>query len=216
MTNCSYAGSFEDLNHYETVARVLAKELSSFRLSSDPLDVAETLEQLTEEMESMPGVINDCRLAAEAFDELESVLDRMYSLADRAVELNDSNPILQIAMDEEFGGYAHIIARLAGADDFNGPYLSLCTSSEAKVTRVILSCLSAARQNFAYRLEEQRRHINSAMDDAVRLLLRILDEGHAVSHETRQGLASILERLRDLDEDFVSPEEIALASYLLH
>jgi hypothetical protein len=216
MNSSFYSRSFEDLNHYETVARVLAKELSSFRLTSDPLDVAETLEQLTEEMETMPGVIKDCRLAAEAFGELESVLDRMYSLADRAVELKDSNPLLLSAMNEEFGGYSHIIARLAGADDFSGPCLSLLTSEEAKVTRVILSCLSAASQNLAYRLEEQRRHINSAMDDAINLLLRILDEGDGISYETRLGLSSILERLRDLDENFVSPDERPARAYLLN
>jgi hypothetical protein len=202
MTGSHHPGAFKDLLHYENVARVLAKGLTGFRPGPDPLDVAETLEQLADEMENMPFVITDCRMAVEAFEQLESVLDRMYALADRAVELNDAKPNVLAAMDEEFGGYSHLVARLAGADEFDGPRLSLATSAEARVTRVILGCLSGARQGFARRLEEQRRRINDAMDDAMALLLRMLDEGEGVSPETRAGLAAVLERLRAMDDDF--------------
>jgi hypothetical protein len=192
-------GTVSDLIHFETVARVLARELSGFRLGSDPLDVAETLEQLTEEMEDMPRVISDCRRAVEAFGELEGALDRMYSLADRAAELEDSDPALLMAMDAEFAGYAHIVARLAGAGDFNGPCLSLSTSSEARITRTVLTCLSAARHGFAAKLEEQRRHINSAMGEAMDLLVRLLEEGEQISFETREGLATLLDTVRVMD-----------------
>jgi hypothetical protein len=191
-----------DLHHYETVARVMARELAGFRLSSDPLDVAETLEQLTEEMEDMPRVIADCRRAAEAFGELEGCLDRMYALADRAVELDDSNPSVTLAMDEEFSSYAHLVARLAGADDFDGPCLSLVTSDEARVTRTILGCLSNARQGFAAKLDEQRRHINIAMADAMALLVRILEEGDEISRETRDGLSALMETLKVMEKGF--------------
>jgi hypothetical protein len=188
-----------DLNHFETVAKVLARELGGFRLGSDPLDVAETLEQLTEEMEDMPRVISDCRRAIEAFGELEGALDRMYSLADRAAELADSDSRLLLTMDAEFSGYAHIVARLAGAGDFDGPCLSLVTSAEAKVTRTVLACLSAARHGFAAKLEEQRRHISSAMSEAVELLARILEDGEEISNETRSGLNGLMETIKLMD-----------------
>jgi hypothetical protein len=191
-----------DLNHFETVARVLARELSGFRLASDPLDVAETIEQLTEEMEDMPRVIGDCRRAVEAFGELQGALDRMYSLADRAAELDDSDPELLLAMDSEFSGYAHIVARLAGAGDFDGPCLSLVTSSEARVTRTVLACLTAARHGFAAKLEEQRRHINSAMSEAMELLARILEEGDQISNETRDGLNGLMETIKIMEGGF--------------
>jgi hypothetical protein len=197
------------------MARLLAKGLSTFSLSSDPLDVAETLEQLTEEMEDMPTVIQDCRMAMEAFGQLESVLDRMYALADRAVELKDSTPALMRTMDEEFSGYAHIVARLAGAHDFSGPCLSLASSAEAKVTRIILGYLAAARQNFAMRLEEQRRHINTAMDDAISLLMRILDEGDEISYDTRKGLEDLLGRLREVD-GMLDSDSSKVQPYLLN
>ncbi|MDR3154861.1 MAG: hypothetical protein LBW85_11500, partial [Deltaproteobacteria bacterium] len=183
--------TLNDLLHYETLARVMAQELAGFRLASDPLDVAETLEQLTEEMEDMPRVIGDCRRAVEAFGQLEGALDRMYALADRAAELDDSDPTLLLSMDEEFSGYAHIVARLAGSGDFDGPCLSLCTSSEARVSRTVLACLSKARHGFAAKLEEQRRHINSAMGEAMELLARMLEEGEEISYETREGLTSL-------------------------
>ncbi|MDR2611329.1 MAG: hypothetical protein LBG06_00270 [Deltaproteobacteria bacterium] len=193
---------FSDLNHFETVARVMARELAGFRLASDPLDVAETLEQLTEEMEDMPRVIGDCRRAVEAFGELEATLDRMYSLADRAVELGDSSPEILAAVDGEFSGYAQIVARLAGAGDFEGPCLSLATSAEARVARTVLACLSSARHGFAAKLEEQRRHINSAMGEAMELLARILEEGDELSRETRDGLASLLETVSVMQGGF--------------
>ena len=208
------AGVYQDLNDYETVARIMAMELSSFELRSDPLDVAETIEELTEEMEDMPGVISDCRQAAEAFLELESALDRMYSLADRASEAGADNPALLEALDREFGGYSEIVARLAGADDFEGPILSLASVEEAKVTRIILGCLSEARRTFAMRLEEQRRHINSAMDDAMNLLLRILEDGEEISYDTKEGLTALLNRLRTLDPSVPAPA--AARPYTLH
>ncbi|MDR2198414.1 MAG: hypothetical protein LBR53_02965 [Deltaproteobacteria bacterium] len=190
---------YQDLTHYETVARILAMELSSFELVADPLDVAETLEELSEEMEDMPYVISDCREAAAAFSELEGALDRMYSLADRAIEAGSSDPSILNVLDEEFSLYAELVARLAGADDFEGPILSLATPEEARITRVILGCLSDARHNFALRLEEQRRHINTAMDDALGLLTRILENGTGISHGTRSGLSALLSKLRSLD-----------------
>ncbi|MDR2461151.1 MAG: hypothetical protein LBE38_10330 [Deltaproteobacteria bacterium] len=215
MNNISYPVNPPDLSHCENLARLLAKGLSTFSLSSDPLDVAETLEQLGEEMEDMPLVIQDCRLAMEAFKELESVLDRMYALADRAVELNDSNPRLMAAMNEEFSGYAHIVARLAGADDFDGPCLTLETSSEARVTRIILGYLAAAKQNFAARLEEQRRHINAAMDDAIGLLARILEEGCEISYDTRKGLTDLLGTLKEFGGQWDN-DSFEARPYLLH
>jgi hypothetical protein len=207
-------GAYSDLNHYETVARILAMELSSFELVSDPLDVAETIEELTEEMEDMPYVISDCRQAAQAFLELEGALDRMYSLADRAAEAGAQDPELLALMDEEFAGYAEIVARLAGAEDFEGPVLSLATPEEAKVTRIILGCLSGARHSFALRLEEQRRHINSAMSDALGLLARLLEDGEEISHSTKSGLSALLAKLRAMDSG--SPAPAPVRAYTLH
>ncbi|MDR2340053.1 MAG: hypothetical protein LBF40_07975 [Deltaproteobacteria bacterium] len=196
-----FAGNlaYHDLTHYESVARILAMELSSFELVADPLDVAETIEELTEEMEDMPHVISDCRMASEAFQELEGALDRMYSLADRAIEAGAGNPGLLDTLDRQFAGYAEIVARLAGADDFEGPILSLGTVEEARVTRIILGCLSEARHNFALRLEEQRRRINTAMDDALSLLLRLLETGEGISHDTKAGLRTLMEKLGTID-----------------
>ncbi|MDR2406382.1 MAG: hypothetical protein LBE27_08450 [Deltaproteobacteria bacterium] len=210
----SDTGVYQDLSHYETVARIMAMELSSFELVSDPLDVAETLEELTEEMEDMPDVISSCRMAAETFRELEGALDRMYSLADRAVEAGEENPVLLETLDRQFAGYAEIVARLAGADDFEGPVLSLSSVEEAKVTRIILGCLSQSRHNFAVRIEEQRRRINTAMDDALNLLTRLLEDGEEISHETREGLSALLTKLRSLDPS--SPMPMSKSIYTLH
>jgi hypothetical protein len=208
------SGVYHDLNHYEEVARIMAMELSSFELLADPLDVAETLEELTEEMEDMPEVISTCRLAAETFLELEGALDRMYSLADRAIEAGAENPELLNTLDKQFAGYAEIVARLAGADDFEGPILSLSTVEDARVTRIILGCLSESRHSFAVRLEEQRRNINLAMDDAMKLLQRILEEGNEISHDTRAGLTALLTKLKSLDPKVPAP--IIKSSYTLH
>jgi hypothetical protein len=207
-------GVYQDLSHYETVARILAMELSSFELLSDPLDVAETIEELTEEMVDMPSVINDCRLAAEAFQELEGAIDRMYSLADRAVEAGTGNPGALSALDAEFAGYAEIVARLAGAEEFEGPILSLATVEDARVTRIILGCLAGARHTFALRLEEQRRHINTAMSDALGLLGRILEDGAEISHDTRAGLTALLTKLGTMDPSIAAPTH--LMPYTLH
>ncbi|MDR1041994.1 MAG: hypothetical protein LBR80_17870, partial [Deltaproteobacteria bacterium] len=159
-------------------------------------------------------VISDCRRAVEAFGELEGALDRMYSLADRAAELHDSDPALLLAMDEEFSGYAHIVARLAGAGDFDGPCLSLATSSEAKITRTVLACLTEARHGFAAKLEEQRRHIDCAMSEAMELLTRILEEGEAISNETRSGLSGLVDTLRVMDCGFGSSRQDERPRYL--
>jgi len=195
------SGACPDLNHYELVARILANELSSFSLTSEPLDVAETIETLSDEMETMPQIISDCRLAVEAFSELDRTLDRMYSLADRAVESGDSQPALLSGLDEEFRGYSHIIARLAGANDFDGPSLSLASKNEAIVSRQILACLGVARQTFLKRLNEQRRRINDAMDEALEMLGRILSEVEEISHETREGLTELVDRLNTMSRE---------------
>lgn len=206
----------QDLARYETVAKFLAAELSGFSLGAEPLDVAETIELLTEEMEDMPEVIADCRQAVEAFSELESVLDRMFSLADRAVELNDSDPRALAALDEEFAAYGHLIARLAGDSRFAGTVLSLATSAEAKVTRVILGYLAGARRDFREKLDDQRRRINCAMDEALVMLARILDEGEEISFAMREDLTDLLAKLAALAPEAraVAEERLSVSLYL--
>ena len=188
-TNCP------DLSNYETIARILAQELPSLTLLSEPLDVVDSLENLTDEMAQMPEIIQDCRLATEAFDELDQVIGRMYALADRAVELPDDQGGARGLLDEEFQGYSHIVARLAGADDFDGPNLSLLTKPEALAARKILSYLNETRRSFTQKLADQRRQINDAMDEALNLLVKIVSETEELSHYNRDRLQDILGRL---------------------
>jgi uncharacterized membrane protein YccC len=180
----------------------MASELATMELASEPLDVAETIETLSEEMVQMPQIITDCRLAVEAFNELDITLDRMFSLADRAAECSDEDQALRYGLDEEFSGYAHIVARLAGSEEFNGPSLSLSSKTEARVARKVLSCLVAARHSFSKRLQEQRRRINNTMDEALELLTRILSEVEEISHATRQGLTELVAHLQTLWGEF--------------
>ncbi|MDR1110394.1 MAG: hypothetical protein LBP92_06805 [Deltaproteobacteria bacterium] len=191
-----------DLSHYEMVARIMANELATLELASEPLDVAETIETLGEEMGQMPQIILDCRLAVETFNELDTALDRMFSLADRAVESAEEDEALRLGLDEEFSGYSHIVARMAGADDFDGPSLSLATRIEARVARQILGCLARARHDFSMRIQDQRRRINSTMDEAVELLARILSEVDNISYPTRDGLTELVAHLRTLGGEF--------------
>jgi hypothetical protein len=168
------------------------------KLASEPLDVAETIETLTEEMETMPEVISDCREATEVFGELEQTLDRMYSLADRAVEAGAREPGLLETLDQEFSGHAQIVARLAGTAEFDEPSLTLQTVPHARVARQILGYLAAARFKFSQRLNEQRRRINLAMDEALALLSHILTEVEDISFETKTGLGELVDRLNEL------------------
>ncbi|MDR1296108.1 MAG: hypothetical protein LBO05_01795 [Deltaproteobacteria bacterium] len=199
-----FGGSYScpDLNHYEIVAKIMANELATMELASEPLDVAETIETLTEEMGQMPQIITDCRLAVEAFNELDITLDRMYSLADRAAESKDGEEALRLGLNDEFSGYSHIVARMAGADDFDGPSLSLISKAEAKVTLQILSCLGRARHDFCRRLQDQRRRINSTMDEALEMLSTILTEVESISHATRNGLTELVAHLQTLGGEY--------------
>ncbi|MDR1676759.1 MAG: hypothetical protein LBS44_00020 [Deltaproteobacteria bacterium] len=191
-----------DLNHYEIVARIMASELSTLELASEPLDVAETIETLGEEMGQMPQIITDCRMAVEVFNELDTTLDRMYSLADRAVESREEDEALRFGLDDEFSGYAHLVARMAGADDFDGPSLSLVTKVEARVARQILGCLSKARHDFSKRIFDQRRRIDSTMTEAIEMLTRILSEVENISYSTRDGLTELVTHLQSLSGEF--------------
>jgi hypothetical protein len=180
----------------------MANELATLELTSEPLDVAETIETLSEEMGQMPQIITDCRLAVEVFNELDTTLDRMYSLADRAVESKDEDDALRMGLDEEFAGYSHIVARMAGADYFDGPSLSLLTKSEATVARQILGCLSRARHDFSKRIFDQRRRINNTMSEAIEMLSKILSEVENISYHTRDGLTELLAHLQTLSGEF--------------
>jgi hypothetical protein len=126
----------------------------------------------------------------------------MYSLADRAAESKQDDQILRQILDDEFTGYAHIVARLAGADSFDGPSLSLLTKTDAKVALQILSCLGQARHTFSKRLQDQRRRINSTMDEAMDMLSRILTEVENISYSTRDGLTELVAHLRTLSGEF--------------
>ncbi len=198
----SIDNSYHDLSHYEKVARILAQELPGLALLSEPLDVIDSLENLSDEMSQMPEIIQDCRLATEAFDQLDDVIGRMYALADRAVELPDGKDRQRAVLDEEFAGYSHIVARLAGADDFDGPSLSLATKPEALAARKILAYLNEARRGFTRKLADQRRQINSAMDEALALLVKIVSETEDLSHHNRERLAELLDRLAISVNDF--------------
>ncbi|MDR1607063.1 MAG: hypothetical protein LBT38_01445 [Deltaproteobacteria bacterium] len=202
-------GEYQDLYHFELVAKILADELAQIKLAAEPLDVAETIETLTEEMENMPEVICDCREAAETFGELDQTLDRMYSLADRAVEAGAREPGLLTVLDGEFSGHAQIVARLADSVDFEGPSLSLRTVTQAKVARQVLGYLAAARRKFSKRLEEQRHRISSAMEEAMSLLDYILTEVEEISYETKMGLGELLERVTELGASFGTREKRA-------
>jgi hypothetical protein len=191
-----------DLNHYELMARIMANELSTLELASEPLDVAETIETLGEEMNQMPQIITDCRLAVEVFNELDVTLDRMYSLADRASESKEEEGALRAALDDEFAGYSHIVARMAGADDFDGPSLSLLTKGEANVARQILGCLSKARHDFSKRIFDQRRRIDSAMNEAIEMLGRILSEVENITYQTRDGLTELVAHVQTLSGEY--------------
>ncbi|UQZ88479.1 hypothetical protein C4J81_04370 [Deltaproteobacteria bacterium Smac51] len=198
----SIDSTYHDLSHYEKIARILAHELPGLALMSEPLDVIDSLENLSEEMSHMPEVIQDCRLATEAFDQLDDTIGRMYALADRAVELGDDRERERSILDEEFRGYSHIVARLAGADDFDGPSLSLATKPEALAARKILAYLNDARRGFTRKLADQRRQINSAMDEALALLVRIVSDTEDLSHYNREKLQELLDRLAISANDF--------------
>ena len=204
-----------DLNKYEQVARILAHELPGLALMSEPLDVIDSLENLSDEMARMPEIIHDCRLATEAFDELDQVIGRMYALADRAVELPDGRDQDRFLLDEEFKGYSHIVARLAGADDFDGPALSVATRPEALAARKILAYLNDARRNFTRKLADQRRQINNAMDEALSLLIKIVSETEDLSHYNRDRLQDILDRLAVLG-DFSGLQQTERPSVWMH
>jgi hypothetical protein len=184
-----------DLSDYEQIARLLAQELPKLPLVSEPLDVADSLENLSEDMALMPEIIKDCRLATEIFEELDQVIGHMYALADRAAELPENRQAERVVLDGEFKGYAHIVARLAWDDDFDVPSLSLATRSGAMAARRILGYLGEARTGFTRRLAEQRRHINQAMDEAVGLLVRLVSETEDLSHQGRDRLRELLDRL---------------------
>ncbi|MDR3134730.1 MAG: hypothetical protein LBU69_01395 [Deltaproteobacteria bacterium] len=191
-----------DLNHYEIVARIMANELGTLELASEPLDVAETIETLGEEMNQMPQIITDCRLAVEAFNELDSALDRMYSLADRAAESSEEDQALREGLNDEFVGYSHLVARMAGADDFDGPSLSLSTKGDAKVALQILGCLSKARHDFSKRVFDQRRRIDSTMTEAIEMLTKLLREVENISYATRDGLTELVAHLQTLGGEY--------------
>lgn len=184
-----------DLNRNETIARILAQELPGLSLLAEPLEVIDSLENLSDEMAHMPEVIQDCRLATEAFDELDQTIGHMYALADRAAELPESQDGDRRLLDEEFRGYSHIVARLAGADDYDGPSLNLVTQPEALAARKILAYLSEARCGFTRKLAAQRRNINHTMDEALSLLARIATAPEELSHDNRSRLQAILDRL---------------------
>jgi len=187
-----------ELNNYEQIARLLARELPNLPLGSEPLDVVDSLENLSEDMALMPEIIQDCRLATEAFDELDQVIGHMYALADRAVELPENRTAERSLLDGEFKGYAHIVARLAGAEDFDGPSLSLATRPEALAARRILGYLGEARTGFTRQLANQRRQINQAMDEAVALLVHLVSATDDLSHQGRDRLRDLLDRLAAL------------------
>jgi len=197
--------SCPDLSKYEQIARILARELPGLSLMAEPLDVVDSLENLSDEMARMPEVIQDCRLATEAFDELDRTIGRMYALADRAVELSGDRETERRLLNEEFQGHSHIVARLAGADDYDGPSLSLLSQAEALTARQILAYLNEARNGFTRKLAEQRRQINNAMDEALALLVKILNETEELSHVNRGRLQDILDRLAVLG-DLSHPE----------
>ncbi len=198
----SIDSAYHDLSHYEKIARILAQELPGLALVSEPLDVIDSLENLSDEMSMMPEVIQDCRLATEAFDQLDDVIDRMYALADRAVELPEDKNRERAILDEEFAGYSHIVARLAGADDFDGPSLSLATKPEAQAARKILAYLNDARTSFTRKLADQRRQINSAMDEALAMLVKLVSDTEDLSHTNRERLLELLDRLAVNAADF--------------
>jgi len=203
-----------ELNNYEQIARLLAQELPNLPLGAEPLDVVDSLGNLSEDMAMMPEIIKDCRLATEAFDELDRVIGRMYALADRAVELPDGQKAERVFLDEELKGYAHIVARLTGAEDFDGPALSLATRSEALTARRILSYLGEARTGFTRRLANQRRQINQAMDEAVALLVRLVSASEELSHQGRDRLRDLLDRLATLAVVPATPAGPAHGSWL--
>ena len=216
ITISSCDSACPDLSKYEKIARILAQELPSLSLMSEPLDVIDSLENLSDEMAMMPEIIQDCRLATEAFDELDQTIGRMYSLADRAVELPEDSQRERFKLDEEFRGYSHIVARLAGADDFEGPALSLASRPEALAARKILSYLNEARCGFTRKLSDQRRQINSAMDEALALLMKILNETEELSHANRGRLQDIVDRLTILGNLSLTEEEAPRPKKWLH
>ena len=191
---------YPDLGRNEKIARFLAQELPSLSLNSEPLDVIESLENLSDEMSQMPEVIQDCRLATEAFSELNRVIGHMYALADRAVELPEDSREERGLLDEDFKGYSHIVARLSGADSYDGPSFSLASRPAALAARTILGYLNEARSGFTLKLAAQRRQINMAMTEALNLLAKIVYETEELSHQNRRRLEEILENLAGLIE----------------
>ena len=189
-----------DLANYEKMARILAQELPNLSLLSEPLDVVDSLANLSTEMSRMPEVIEDCRLATEAFNELDQAIGRMFALADRAVEIPEKNDEERNILNEEFKNYAHIVARLAGDESCTAPALTLSSQAEALAARQILAYLNDARHKFTRRLDSQRRQINHVMDEALTLLVRLVDETCDLSHNNRESLFDILDRLGTMSE----------------
>lgn len=209
-------GICPDLNKYERMARILAKELPSLHLLSEPLDVVDSLENLSDEMTRMPQVIVDCRLATEAFNELDQVIDRMFALADCAVELSEDNRDQRKQLDEEFKIYSQIVSRLAGADNYGGPSLNLSSRDEAVTARKVLSFINEARRGFTRKLDHQRRQINQAMDEVLNLLMRLVSDVEELSYYNREQLSEILDHLGAMEELNTDRYKERRPSRLLH
>ena len=160
-----------DIREMNTVTNILAGGLADGpqTLLGIPQEVALALAEARDQMNSLPGVIENLNLSFERFHTVSTALHRMIELADLASAegLNDDERGLY---NDEFVILAKIVAADAGRQYYSGPRLNLLNQGEAQSAAKIISYMNPVIETMGHELTEQKDLIHEVITETLNFL----------------------------------------------
>lgn len=133
-----------------------------------PVEVAQALSEARDQMQSLPGVIENLNASFERFLTVSTALKRIIELADTASgEVEEEE---RLTMEEEFVNLAKIVAADAGRQYYAGPRLSLKSQGHAQSASKIIRYMEPVMENVEKELTDQKELIYEVVSETIGFL----------------------------------------------
>lgn len=165
-----------DFERLGLVSSLLGQHIPVTRTEEElPPEVARALIMARVQMQGIPSALRDLEAAKLNFSVLEKSLDRLVALTDEAAELGEEDQPGRDRLEVELVSLAHVVAKLAGRQNYDGPQISVKTKAHAQGSRKILRHLTPFKEDMALNLIDQENLIVEAIEQTIGFLEMITE-----------------------------------------
>ena len=159
-----------DLEKLNDVSCILSTGIPVPAADDIPDEVVETLKLARIQMETIPAALEDIEAAKREFKVLDKTIDRLEELAREASELPEEDRTGRASREAEFIKLGHVLAQIAGRQNYQGPELSIATRAKAQSSHRIIKHLLPVKESLAAQMAEQEAMVVEAVQQTIDFL----------------------------------------------